>query len=51
MKIPLSDLALAYELRQGHKTPWKLIARELGHDARALCNAINYIKQNGYARI
>jgi hypothetical protein len=51
MSIPLSDLALAHEMRQEHKTPWKLIARELGHDPRALRNAINYIKQNGYARI
>jgi hypothetical protein len=50
MKIQLSDLALAYELRQEYGTPWKLIGRELGHDPRAISQAVKYAIKNGVAR-
>jgi DNA-binding Lrp family transcriptional regulator len=50
MKIPLNDLALAYELRQEAKTPWKLIAQALGHDPRAISQAVKYAIKKGVAR-
>ncbi len=46
--IPISDLALAYELRQEYQTPWKLIARALGYDHQALCDAVNHVIQHGF---
>ena len=50
MSIPAHDLALAYELRQEHKTPWKLIERELGYDHGVLRGAVSRAVRHGVRR-
>lgn len=39
---PLADLALAYELRQEYRMPWKAIARIIGCDAKCICSAVRH---------
>ena len=38
--IPNEDVALAYELRQEYRMPWKQIARLLGYDSLRLYQAV-----------
>lgn len=46
-KIPVSELALAYELRcEG--VCWKQICRGLGHEHIHLRNALNYVLEHGF---
>ena len=38
--IPNEDVALAYELRQEYRMPWKQIARLLGYDSLRLYQVV-----------
>jgi hypothetical protein len=38
---------VAYELRQEYRQTWKVIARALGYDHQALCDAVNHVIIHG----
>lgn len=45
--IPHEDVALAYELRQEYRMPWKQIARLLGYDSQRLRQVVHRAVANG----
>lgn len=45
--IPHEDVALAYELRQEYRMPWKQIARLLGYGSQRLCQVVCRAVVNG----
>lgn len=46
-RIPLSELALAYELRTDG-VPWKRIALAIGQDPTHLRDAVQYVVAHGF---
>lgn len=45
--IPHEDVALAYELRQEYRMPWKQIARLLGYGSKRLHQVVRRAVVNG----